>query len=145
MRGTLMAGLASAMLALSGVPAVAQGTAIDLESDWCAHAGETVWEAPRPAQNDLARVTLDLRCREGAVAAFRVKAETRCGRALCTWSWAERAQLAGPALEAVFFTFTATRTMQLHADGDRLSVEVTNDYNQPGRATDTIRTILVRD
>jgi hypothetical protein len=68
----------------------------------------------------------------------RVKAETRCGRTLCTWSFAEEAEANGPSLRAVFFTFTATRLMRLDLTGHQINVEVTNDYNQPGRASDTM-------
>ncbi|MEQ8656886.1 MAG: hypothetical protein RIC24_06225 [Hyphomicrobiales bacterium] len=108
------------------------------EPDWCLHQGESVWEARRPAQNALARITIDLRCVDDVVSGVRVKAETRCGRALCTWSFAEEAGVDGPTLNAVFFTFTATRLMRLMLTGNQVNVEVLNNYNQPGRTSDTM-------
>lgn len=106
------------------------------EPDWCLYQGQTIWDARRPAQNELARITVDLRCIEDVVSGVRVKAETRCGRTLCTWSFAEEAEVEGASLRAVFFTFTATRAMRLVLTGNQVNVEVVNDYNQPGRASD---------
>jgi hypothetical protein len=113
--------------------------------NWCLHEGRSVWEANRPAQNALARITLELACNEGAVVSVRVKTDTRCGRVLCTWSYAEEAQVDGTAIQAVFFTFTATRLMTIQLSGDQIGVIVENDYNQPGRETDTMQAMLWLD
>lgn len=125
------------LMATPGVP-VAQTVLTMPEPDWCQHQGESVWEAQRPAQNELARITIDLRCIDDVVSGVRVKAETRCGRALCTWNFAEEAEVDGPTLNAVFFTFTATRVMRLALTGNQVNVDVVNNYNQPGRESDTV-------
>lgn len=120
----------------------AQNSLTTAAPNWCAHEGSTVWEANRPAQNALARVTLDIDCVDDRVRTVAVKAETRCGRSLCSWSFAERAQAEGPALRALFFTYSATRLMSLHLSGEQISVVVENDYNQPGRLSDSAQAIL---
>ena len=140
-RSLILAFLASLVVL---TPIRAQTGAPDLASNWCAYAGESSWTANRPAQNALARITVQLRCMDDSVSGLRVKAETRCGRALCTWSWSEEAAADGVSLRAVFMTFTAARTMRLQMEGDQMNVEVVNDYNQPGRDTDMIRATLQR-
>lgn len=127
---------------LFAAPAFAQSELTVPAPNWCAHPGTSVWEARRPAQNALARITIDLTCLEEAVTSVRVKAETRCGRALCTWSFAEQAQTEGPAVRALFFTFAATRLMTLQLTGDQISVVVENDYNQPGKPSDSSQAIM---
>lgn len=122
-----------------GAPGLAHAQVLTVpEPDWCLHQGQSVWEARRPAQNALARITIDLRCIDDVVSGVRVKAETRCGRALCTWGFAEEAEVDGASLNAVFFTFTATRVMRLVVTGNQVNVEVVNNYNQPGRAGDRL-------
>lgn len=122
-----------------GAPNVAHAQVLTVpEPDWCFHQGQSVWEARRPAQNALARITIDLRCIDDVVSGVRVKAETRCGRALCTWGFAEEAEVDDASLRAVFFTFTATRVMRLVVTGNQVNVEVVNNYNQPGRESDTL-------
>ncbi|MBV6657843.1 MAG: hypothetical protein KI785_08760 [Devosiaceae bacterium] len=130
---------------LGAGPAQAQSTPAAEPSLWCRVAGETIWSVARPAQNAVAEVTLELGCRQGDLISVRVKADTRCGRALCTWNWAEMTAVDGTALVAVFQTFSATRTMRLNLDGESLSVIVENAYNQPDRASDGMRAILSRD
>lgn len=138
----MMRWLVVALMVLVGVPqagtsnlAHAQVLTVP-EPDWCLHQGQSVWEARRPAQNAMARITIDLRCIDDVVSGVRVKAETRCGRALCTWGFAEEAEVDGASLRAVFFTFTATRVMRLVVTGNQVNADVVNDYNQPGRAGD---------
>lgn len=140
----MMRWLVVALMVLVGVPQIgtlnlahAQVLTVP-EPDWCLHQGQSVWEARRPAQNALARITIDLRCIDDVVSGVRVKAETRCGRALCTWGFAEEAEVDGASLNAVFFTFTATRVMRLVVTGNQVNVEVVNNYNQPGRAGDRL-------
>ncbi|MFK7791684.1 MAG: hypothetical protein AB8B88_03330 [Devosiaceae bacterium] len=132
---------------LSSLPsmALAQANLTVPAPNWCLHEGTSVWQARRPAQNDLARLTIDLRCIDDVVSGVRVKAETRCGRALCTWSFAEEATVSGPAIEAFFLTFSATRKMTVQLSGDQISLVVENDYNQPGRQTDTTQTMMWLD
>lgn len=131
--------LIAMLLMLCGLPSAVQAQALTVPApDWCLYQGQTVWDAERPAQNELARITIDLRCIDGVVSGVRVKAETRCGRVLCTWSFAEEAEVDGPSLRAVFFTFTATRTMRLEVLGNQVSAEVINDYRHEGRETDTM-------
>ena len=130
--------------ALGALPstALAQSTRLPAASPWCQHEGETHWLARRPPQNALARITVHVACAQGSVQQVRIKAETRCGRVFCDWNYAERASVDGPALEAIFVTFTATRLMRAQLSGDQISVVVENSYNQPGRADDSLQAIL---
>lgn len=112
---------------------------------WCLHEGVSHWRANRPAQNALSRITLEIACNAGAVNSVRVKADTRCGRALCTWSYAEEARIEGMAVQAMFITFTATRVMTIELSGDQISLSVENHYNQAGRAKDSMQAILWLD
>ncbi len=128
------------LLVLLCVPPVFAQTSLTVPApNWCVHKGTSVWQARRPEQNALARITIDLACFDDVVDLVRVKAETRCGRALCTWSFSEEARAEGPALDALFFTFAATRVMTLQLSGNQINVLVENDYNQPGRASDTVQ------
>ncbi|MEM6382998.1 MAG: hypothetical protein AAF739_10010 [Pseudomonadota bacterium] len=104
----------------------------------------SVWTVDRPAQNALGRITIELSCVGDQVEALRVKADTRCGRVLCSWNWSEQAEQVGDALVAVFFTFSATRTMRLNLDDGRLSVFVDNQYNQTDRPSDTLTAQMTR-
>lgn len=139
----LMVSVSAPWVGESFAQSVVQPDWAEDENPWCAHPGLSVWAASRPAQNALAQVTLDIACSRGQVVGVRVKAETRCGRMLCTWSFAEVAQANGAVIEAVFFTFSATRTMHIQLAGNAISVDTANDYNQEGRASDTVRARLV--
>ena len=125
---------------LDGSRSLAQTAA---PSAWCTFDGKSVWRDRRADQNELGRLTVQLRCLDGVVIAVRVLAETRCGRTLCTWNWSEEASVEDTAIHAVFATFTATRLMRIQLAGDRVNVEVENDYNQAGRASDMMRASLV--
>jgi hypothetical protein len=135
------------MLFLSGVTMVhAQSGAVDLQvtqADWCVHAGQSVWRDRAAPQTGLGRITLDLTCEEGVVTQLRVKAETRCGRMLCTWGFAEIARMDAGAVRAVFVTFTATRSMHLVLAGEQMNVDVLNEYHQSGREPVALRASLM--
>ncbi len=127
------------------VPAQAQNSITVPEQSWCIHEGSTIWSARNPRQHDLARLTVDVRCLDDEPTWVRVKAETRCGRALCTWSFAEEAQIEGGRLIAIFWTFTATRMMRVELTGNQISVFVENTYNQTDRESDTLRATMRLD
>ncbi|MEM1286168.1 MAG: hypothetical protein AAGH43_12335 [Pseudomonadota bacterium] len=128
---------------VGGSQALAQSPATP--SAWCTFDGESVWRDRGADQNELGRITIELRCLDGVVTGVRVLAETRCGRTLCTWNWSEEARAEESAIAAIFATFSATRLMRIQLAGDRINVEVENDYNQAGRASDQMRASLVLD
>lgn len=111
--------------------------------NWCVHEGESVWRDRDANAHELARITLDIGCDGGVVTGLRVKAETRCGRTLCTWRYAEQTAMDGSTVQALFFTFTATRLVELQLLGNHLSAEVYNEYNQQGRPSQRMTTGLI--
>lgn len=144
MRWGLLAVALMGMLALPSLPPALTQTG-SAPSLWCTFDGESIWRDDGADQNELGRITVQLRCLDGLVVGVRVLAETRCGRTLCTWNWSEEASVDGSAINAVFFTFSATRVMRIQLAGDRINVEVENDYNQAGRESDSLRASLVLD
>lgn len=110
--------------------------------NWCIHEGESVWHDRRVELQALARITLDIECYQGEVARLRVKTETRCRPAYCSWSFAEDVFVDGGTIHALFLTFTARRSMRIELAGNWINVEVENDYHQTGRASDQMRASL---
>jgi len=140
----LLAGFLLYFAAMAATGQAQTGLTVPAPS-WCLHEGESHWRANRPAQNALSRITLEIICDDGVVLSLRVKADTRCGRALCTWSFAEDARIEGSSLRAIFITFTAVRVMDIQLAGDQISVAVENHYSQAERANDTMQAILWLD
>ena len=141
MRWLLMCALVAATL---NGPALAQAqnrVAVPAPN-WCLHEGRSVWRDRNANAHELARVTLDIGCDAGVVTGLRVKAETRCGRTLCTWRYAEQTAMDGPILQALFFTFTATRLVELQLLGNQITANVYNEYNQEGRPSQRMTTGL---
>lgn len=111
-------------------------------ADWCLHDGESVWHDRRADMRDLARITIDIECEGDRVARLRVKSETKCRPAYCSWNFAEDVIVDGGTIRALFLTFSARRAMRIELAGNRINVEVENDYNQSGRMTDYMRATL---
>lgn len=111
-------------------------------ANWCIHDGESVWHDRRADARDIARITIDIECEDDQVARLRVKTETKCRPAYCSWNFAEDVFVDGGTIRALFLTFTARRTMRIQLAGDWINVEVENDYNQSGRMTDYMRATL---
>lgn len=111
-------------------------------ANWCIHDGESVWHDRRVDRQEIARITIDIECEDDRVARLRVKTETKCHPAYCSWNFAEDVFVDGGTIRALFLTFTARRTMRIQLAGNRINVEVENDYNQSGRMTDYMRAML---
>lgn len=111
-------------------------------ANWCLHDGQSVWHDRRADRQDLARITIDIECEDNEVARLRVKSETKCHPAYCSWSFAEDVYVEGGTIRALFLTFSARRTMRIELAGNRINVEVENDYNQAGRVSETMRATL---
>lgn len=111
-------------------------------ANWCVHDGESIWHDRRADMQDIARITIDIECEDDQVARLRVKTETKCRPAYCSWNFAEDVFVDGGTIRALFLTFTARRTMRIQLAGDRINVEVENNYNQSGRMTDYMRATL---
>ncbi len=141
MRWLLTCVLVAASLGVS-VPVQAQNRIAVPAASWCVHEGRSVWRDRNANAHELARVTLDIGCDAGVVTGLRVKAETRCGRTLCTWRYAEQTAIDGPILQALFFTFTATRLVELQLMGNYVTASVYNEYNQEGRPSQRMTTGL---
>ncbi|MEM6712358.1 MAG: hypothetical protein AAF590_08750 [Pseudomonadota bacterium] len=134
--------LGAVLLTLGALHPVTAQTRIEVPRAWCAFDGESVWRERRVPINELARLSVDLTCRGGVPMSVRVKAETQCARTLCSWGFAEFAEVEGSTLQAIFITFSATRRMTAELSGQTVSITVENDYNQAGRAGDTMRARL---
>lgn len=138
--------LAAVLLGLIQVglvqPGLAQTSLTVPPANWCLYDGESIWHDRRADAQDIARITIDIQCEDDRVARLRVKAETKCHPAYCSWNFAEDVFVDGGTIRALFLTFTARRTMRIQLAGNRINVEVENDYNQPGRMTDYLRATL---
>lgn len=111
-------------------------------ANWCLYDGESIWHDRRADAQEIARITIDIECEGNEVARLRVKAETKCRPAYCSWNFAEDVFVDGGTIRALFLTFTARRTMRIQLAGNRINVEVENNYNQTGRTTDYLRATL---
>lgn len=111
-------------------------------ANWCLYEGQSIWHDRRVDAQEIARITIDIECEGNEVARLRVKTETKCRPAYCSWSFAEDVHVEGGTIRALFLTFTARRSMRIQLAGNRINVEVENDYNQSGRMTDYMRTTL---
>jgi hypothetical protein len=133
-----------AALVVTGLaqPGLAQTQLTVPPADWCLHDGQSIWHDRRAAAREIARITIDVECQNGQVARMRVKTETKCRPAYCSWNFAEDVSVNSGTIRALFLTFTARRTMRIQLAGNRINVEVENDYNQAGRTTDYLRATL---
>ncbi|GAB5509999.1 MAG: hypothetical protein Rhims3KO_14000 [Hyphomicrobiales bacterium] len=142
-RFLLCLGLVFAIVPQGFVPqSLAQTRLTVPPANWCVYDGESIWHDRRVDAQEIARITIDIECEDNRVARLRVKTETKCRPAYCSWNFAEDVFVSGGTIRAVFLTFTAQRSMRIQLAGNRINVEVENDYNQAGRMTDYMRTTL---
>lgn len=109
----------------------------------CAARPESgVWVARSPRNKDLARLELQIDCRNGL---YLARAFVRCGRTECSWGYAQ-AVAEDEAMKMVFEGFNALYYVSTqYAGAAGLNVTVTTDYRSADKADAEARYVLERD